>query len=267
MFDIFTSPNAWMALLTLTFLEIFISIDNITFISFAADKLEKSQQKKAIYSGLVLAAVVRILLLIGITLLLSIKKPFWVIDLDWISGGVSVQSLILFTGGLFLLYKSTKELREKVEDRRHDEYEVKRERSTKFAKAIVQIVVINMVFSLDSVLAAVGMTNSISSDPNDALVVMLLATLISLLVMILLASTLNNLVKKHPSIKVLGLSFLMLIGFVLIADAAHVSHVVLFNEEAINIPKGYLYFAIIFSVLIAFIELVRTKGSTADLDD
>ena len=113
MFDIFANPDAWVALLTLTFLEIVLGIDNIIFISIAVGKLEPGHQKKATNLGLVLAMVMRILLLFGISLLTSMKKPFWVFDSDWITGGISGQGIILFLGGLFLLYKSTKEIHEK----------------------------------------------------------------------------------------------------------------------------------------------------------
>ncbi len=151
MFEIFTNPDAWAALLALTFLEIILGIDNIIFISIAAGKLEKNQRKKATNIGLALAMIMRIILLFGITLLTSLKKPFWVIDLDWIHGGISGQALILFAGGLFLLYKSTREIHEKVEDRGHDEREVTKARSKTLTNAIVQITVINIVFSFDSI--------------------------------------------------------------------------------------------------------------------
>ena len=166
MFEIFTSPDAWIALLTLTFLEIVLGIDNITFISIAAGKLEPAQRKKATNIGLVLAMVMRIVLLFGISLLTSMKKPFWVFDSEWITGGISGQGIILFLGGLFLLYKSTKEIHEKVEDKGHDEREVKKARSTSLTNAILQITVINIVFSFDSILTAIGMTNGISPNPK-----------------------------------------------------------------------------------------------------
>ncbi|MEX0360582.1 MAG: TerC family protein, partial [Allomuricauda sp.] len=158
MFEIFTSPDAWMALLTLTFLEIILGIDNIIFISIAAGKLEKKDRRKATNIGLVLAMGMRILLLFGITWLTKMKKPFLVLDESWITGGISWQALILFFGGLFLLYKSTKEIHEKIEDRGHDEREVKKSRSSSLTNAIVQITVINIVFSFDSILTAIGMT-------------------------------------------------------------------------------------------------------------
>jgi len=261
MFEILTTPEAWIALFTIILLDVFVSIDNIVFISFASERLTKESQKKAIYSGFALAVLLRLILLISITLLLSLKKPFLMIDTDWMSGSLSIHGVLLFTGGLFLLYKGTKEIREKIEDRRHDEHEVKRESANTFAKALVQIAVINMVFSLDFVLSAVGMTNGISTNAYDALVIIMLAALLSLFFMISFANKLNTLIEKHPSLKVLGLSFMILIGFTLLADAAHASHLVLFNSTTVTIPKGYLYFAILFCVVVAAVDLIRNKNS------
>ena len=260
MLEIFTSPDAWIALLTLTFLEIVLGIDNIIFISIAAGKLEESQRKKATNIGLVLAMVMRILLLFGISMLTAMKKPFWVIDGDWITGGISGQSVILFAGGLFLLYKSTKEINEKVEDRGHDEREVTKARGNTLTKAIIQITVINIVFSFDSILTAIGMTNGISPNPNDALILMVIAVVISVVIMMLFANPVGDFVNRHPSVQILGLSFLILIGFMLIAEAAHLSHLIVFGNEVGVIPKGYLYFAIAFSLMVEFFDLRMKKN-------
>ncbi|MEE9363754.1 MAG: TerC family protein [Cellulophaga sp.] len=260
MFEIFASPDAWIALLTLTFLEIVLGIDNIIFISIAAGKLEKGLRKKATNIGLVLAMVMRILLLFTISILTSLKKPFLVLDESWISGGISGQSLILFGGGLFLLYKSTKEIHEKIEDKEHDEREVKKHRSSTLTNAIIQITVINIVFSFDSILTAIGMTNGISPNPNDALILMVVAVVISVIIMMVFANPVGEFVTKHPTIQVLGLSFLILIGFMLIAEAAHIAHLNVFGNEVGVIPKGYLYFAISFSLLVEFLNMrVRKK--------
>ena len=255
MFDILASPDAWMALLTLTFLEIILGIDNIIFITIAAGKLEKKDRKKATNLGLLLAMGMRILLLFGITWLTSLKKPFLVLTESWIHGGISWQALILFLGGMFLLYKSTKEIHEKIEDRGHDEREVKKARSSSLTNAIVQITVINIVFSFDSILTAIGMTNGISPNPNDALVLMIIAVVVSVVIMLLFANPVGEFVTQHPSIQVLGLSFLILIGFMLIAEAAHLSHLVVFDNEVGAIPKGYLYFAIAFSLMVEFLNM------------
>lgn len=265
MFDILASPDAWVALLTLTFLEIILGIDNIIFISIAAGKLEKKNRKKATNIGLVLAMVMRIVLLFGITWLISLKKPFLIIDESWISGGISWQALILFLGGLFLLYKSTREIHEKIEHRGHDEREVKKGRSNTLTNAIIQITVINIVFSFDSILTAIGMTNGISPDPNDALVLMVIAVVVSVLIMMLFANPVGDFVNRHPSIQVLGLSFLILIGFMLIAEAAHLSHLIVFDSEVGAIPKGYLYFAIAFSLMVEFFDMRMKKNIKTDI--
>ncbi len=267
MFEIFTSPDAWMALLTLTFLEIVLGIDNIIFISIAAGKLEKKDRRKATNTGLVLAMVMRIILLFGITWLTKMKKPFWVLNESWVTGGISWQAIILFLGGLFLLYKSTKEIHEKVEDRGHDEREVKKSRSSSLTNAIVQITVINIVFSFDSILTAIGMTNGISPNPNDALILMITAVVISVVIMMLFANPVGEFVNRHPSIQVLGLSFLILIGFMLIAEAAHLSHLVIYGNEVGSIPKGYLYFAIAFSLLVEFLDLRMKKNQQKGQED
>lgn len=269
MFDIFANPDAWVALLTLTFLEIVLGIDNIIFISIAVGKLEPGHQKKATNLGLVLAMVMRILLLFGISLLTSMKKPFWVFDSDWITGGISGQGIILFLGGLFLLYKSTKEIHEKVEDKGHDEREVKKARSTSLTNAILQITVINIVFSFDSILTAIGMTNGISPNPNDALVLMVVAVVISVVIMMLFANPVGDFVNRHPSIQILGLSFLILIGFMLIAESAHISHLIVFGNEVGVIPKGYLYFSIAFSLMVEFFDLrmKKNKDDIVDIED
>ncbi|NKI32213.1 TerC family protein [Croceivirga thetidis] len=260
MFDILTNPDAWMALLTLTFLEIVLGIDNIIFISIAAGKLEKKDRRKATNLGLVLAMAMRIVLLFGITWLISLKKPFLVLNESWIHGGISWQALILFLGGLFLLYKSTKEIHEKIEDKGHDEREVKKGRSSSLTNAIVQITIINIVFSFDSILTAIGMTNGISPNPNDALILMIIAVVTSVVIMLLFANPVGEFVNRHPSIQVLGLSFLILIGFMLIAEAAHLSHLVVFDNEVGTIPKGYLYFTIAFSLMVEFFDLRMKKN-------
>lgn len=260
--EILTSPDAWMALLTLTFLEIILGIDNIIFISIAAGKLPAGDRRKATNLGLFLAMGLRILLLFAITWLTALKKPFWIIDSSWIHGGISGQAVILFLGGLFLLYKSTKEIHEKVEDRGHDEREVKRSQSASLTQAIIQITVINIVFSFDSILTAIGMTNGISPNPNDALLLMVIAVVVSVVIMMAFANPVGEFVSKHPSIQILGLSFLILIGFMLIAEGAHLSHLVVFDQEIGSIPKGYLYFAIAFSLLVEFLDLRRLKNRT-----
>ncbi|PKA84083.1 putative tellurium resistance membrane protein TerC [Ulvibacter sp. MAR_2010_11] len=262
MFEILTSPDALVALFTLTFLEIILGIDNIIFISLAASKLPEKLQKKATNIGLFLAMLIRIVLLFGISWLVAMEAPFWHIDLSWIKAGISGQGLILFVGGLFLLYKSTSEIHEKVEDKGHDAREVKKSRATSLNKAILQICLINIVFSFDSILTAVGMTNGISDNPTDALVIMVIAVVISVLVMMIFANPVGKFVTKHPTVQLLGLAFLILIGFMLIAEGAHLSHLVVFGNEIGVIPKGYLYFTIAFSLFIEFLNMKYRKTTS-----
>lgn len=264
MFEILTSPDALVALFTLTFLEIVLGIDNIIFISLAASKLPKEHQKRATNIGLFLAMIIRVILLFGITWLVAMEAPFWHINLSWLKVGVSGQGLILLAGGLFLLYKSTSEIHEKVEDKGHDERKVKKGRKTTLTNAIIQITLINIVFSFDSILTAVGMTNGLSNDPNDALVIMVIAVVISVLIMMIFANPVGRFVNKHPTVQILGLSFLILIGFMLIAEGGHIMHLEAFGAKIGVIPKGYLYFTIAFSLFIEFLNM-RYRKTTSEI--
>lgn len=272
MFEIFSSPDAWVALLTLTFLEIVLGIDNIIFISLAADKLPDTERKRATNIGLVLAMVLRIVLLFGISVLISLQSSWLDFDYGWISGSITGQSLILLAGGLFLLYKATQEIYEKVEDIGHDHREVKRKQTSTLSKVIVEITMINIVFSFDSILTAVGMTNGLSDDPDGALVLMIIAVVISVAIMLLFAHPVGKFVNRHPSVQVLGLAFLLLIGFMLLAEGAHMANLIVFKTESGTIPKGYLYFAIFFSMFVEFLNFkLRSKSiknkKTTDLLD
>lgn len=255
--EIFTQIDAWVALLTLTFLEIVLGIDNIIFISIATGKLPQKDQKKATNIGLLLAMIFRIILLLGVSYLIAMKDPIINIDTSWLSSHISGQSIILFLGGLFLLYKSTSEIHHKVEGA--SEVETKPTKgSASFAKTIFQIVMIDIVFSFDSVLTAVGMTNG----TNGALTIMIIAVVISMLIMMLFANPVGSFVNKHPTIQMLALSFLILIGFMLITEGAHLAHTTVFDQEIGAIPKGYLYFAIAFSLGVEALNMkVRKKKS------
>lgn len=267
MLEIFSQSSAWVALLTLTFLEIVLGIDNIIFISIASSKLPKKQQKKATNIGLALAMILRIILLFGISLLVAMEAPFWNFSLSWIQGGLSGQALILFGGGIFLLYKSVHEIHEKVEAVGNTHKNNSPSGTTTLSKAILQITLINIVFSFDSILTAVGMTNGLGSSPEDALLVMVLAVVISVIIMMLFATPVGNFVNKHPTVQILGLSFLILIGFMLIAEAAHLSHLNIFGTSIGKIPKGYLYFTIAFSLCIEFLNFkLRKKKSKISVD-
>jgi len=267
MLEIFTSADALVALLTLTFLEIILGIDNIIFISIAAGKLKKEDQKKATNIGLLLAMLMRIALLFGISYLTALNAPFWHINLPWLEAGISGQSLILFGGGIFLLYKAVHEIHEKVDETGLEEAELKQKSSTTLTKAVLQICVINIVFSFDSILTAIGMTNGLSDDPIQTLLIMIVAVVISVIIMMLFANPVGNFINKHPSLQILGLSFLILIGFMLIAEAAHLAHFKLFQSEVGVIPKGYLYFTIAFSLLVEFINFKLRSKSQIDIPE
>ena len=260
MLDFLLTSEALFALLTLTFLEIILGIDNIVFISIIANKLPENQRKRATNIGLLLAMVQRIVLLFFVSYLVSMKDGFWDIDLGWFQASISWQALILFAGGLFLIYKSTSEIYEKVEMPEQDESNLKQKLFSSFGKAIIQILLIDFIFSIDSILTAVGMTNGLSPNPAHALMLMIIAVVISLIIMIAFANGIRKFIEKHPSMQVLGLAFLILIGFMLIAEGAHASDTTFFGQHIGVIPKGYLYFAISFSLFVEFLNFrIRRK--------
>ncbi|GFZ85451.1 membrane protein [Aquaticitalea lipolytica] len=254
MLDFLLTSDAIMALLTLTFLEIILGIDNIVFISIAANKLPEHQQSKATTIGLVLAMVQRIILLFFVSFLIGLKEPFYTIDTSWLHVAISWQAVILFVGGLFLIYKSTSEIHEKVEMPLHDENELKGKKIKSLSHAITQILIIDFIFSVDSILTAVGMTNGLHPNHNYTLVLMIIAVVISIGVMIGFANPIRKFINEHPSMQLLGLAFLILIGFMLITEAAHLSHTKFLGNEVGAIPKGYLYFAIAFSLFVEFLN-------------
>ncbi len=253
--EIFAQIDTWVALLTLTFLEIILGIDNIIFISIATNKLPKEQQRKGTNIGLILAMIFRIILLLGVSYLIAMKDPWFTIDTSWITTEITGQSIILILGGIFLLYKSTSEIHHKVEGITAGEEAPKKKAST-LSKVIVQIVLIDIVFSFDSVLTAVGMTNGV----DGALIIMITAVIISMIIMMIFANPVSQFVNKHPTIQMLALSFLILIGFMLITEGAHLANTVLFNQHVGAIPKGYLYFAIAFSLGVEALNMkIRKK--------
>ena len=255
--EVFLNPNAWIALLTLTFLEIVLGIDNIIFISIVTGKLPPEQRKKATKLGMFLAMFMRIALLFGISLLIAMKEPWLTFNLGWFSGKITGQSLILLLGGLFLLYKSTNEIREKVDEKGQEEKELKRSATKSFGNVIFQIILIDIVFSFDSILTAVGMTNGV----EGAIYIMVTAVVISVFIMMQFAVPVGNFVNKHPSIQILGLTFLVLIGFMLITEAAHLADASFFGNHVTVVPKGYLYFAISFSLLVEALNMKMTKNA------
>ncbi|MAB47289.1 TerC family protein [Winogradskyella sp. MH6] len=257
---LFTS-DAIMALLTLTFLEIILGIDNIVFISIAANKLPEHQRSKATNIGLVLAMIQRIILLLFVTFLIGLSEPFFTYESEWLKIALSWQAIILFAGGLFLIYKSTSEIREKVEDPGHDEEGIKSKAIKSLSQAVTQILIIDFIFSVDSILTAVGMTNGLHPNSNYTLILMIIAVVISIVVMIGFANPIRKFIDRNPSMQILGLAFLILIGFMLITEAAHLSHTEFFGKTVGAIPKGYLYFAIAFSLFVEFLNF-KTKKKT-----
>ena len=260
MLEFLLTSDAIMALLTLTFLEIILGIDNIVFISIAANKLPEHQRNKATNIGLVLAMLQRVILLFFISFLIGLSEPFYTIENEWLKMAISWQALILFAGGLFLIYKSTSEIREKVETPSHDEEGVRSKIIKSLSQAITQILIIDFIFSVDSILTAVGMTNGLHPNHNYTLVLMIIAVVISIIVMIGFANPIRKFIDKHPSMQVLGLAFLILIGFMLITESAHLSQTEFFGASVGAIPKGYLYFAIAFSLFVEFLNYRTTKN-------
>lgn len=195
------------------------------------------------------------MLLFGINLLIQMKEPWFHIDLSWFSANITGQSIILLLGGLFLIYKSTNEIREKVEEKGQEEKEIKKSATKSFRNVIFQIILIDMVFSFDSILTAVGMTNGV----EGAIYIMITAVIISVFIMMQFAVPVGNFVNKHPSIQVLGLAFLILIGMMLLTESAHLADALIFGNHVTPIPKGYLYFAISFSLVIEMLNMKMTK--------
>jgi predicted tellurium resistance membrane protein TerC len=228
--EIFFTAEAWIALLTLTFLEIVLGIDNVIFISIVTNKLPKDRQQYARRLGLSIALIFRILLLTIISWMTkSMTEPlFTVFDL-----GFSIRELILMAGGLFLLAKSTSEIHAKMENL-HQGGQMGG--GVVLSKVIVQIIMLDIVFSFDSILTAVGLTSHLS--------IMILAVVISLFVMIFFANKISKFIAGHPTLEILALSFLILIGFMLVLEGFHV-----------EVPKGYIYFAVFFSLLVETINM------------
>ena len=242
--ELLTSPEAWISLVTLTLLEIVLGIDNIVFISILAGKLPQHQQKKARQLGLSLALGTRILLLCGLAWMVKLTQPLFTLPLFGHEWGLSGRDLILLLGGLFLLYKSTHEIHEKLEG----EDGGKSQRvAPSFASVIFQILLLDIVFSLDSVITAIGMAKHLP--------VMITAVIIAVGFMLLLGGAISAFVEKHPTIKMLALSFLLLIGVALVAEA--------FHRE---IPKGYIYFAMAFSVGVEMLNLKMRKKAKAPVE-
>ncbi|OCA56233.1 TerC family protein [Photorhabdus namnaonensis] len=233
MLEWIADPQAWMALATLTILEIVLGIDNIIFLSLVVAKLPSHQQNKARKIGLMGAMLMRLALLASIAWVIRLTYPI----LTVFEHDVSARDLILFFGGLFLIWKASKEIHEAIEG--DNEGELKRPVHS-FLGAIIQIMLLDIIFSLDSVITAVGL--------SDHLFIMMAAVIIAVGVMMLAARPIGEFVDRHPSVKMLALSFLILVGFTLILESVQV-----------HIPKGYIYFAMFFSMAVETLNLMRGK--------
>jgi predicted tellurium resistance membrane protein TerC len=242
--ELFLQADTWAALLTLCFLEVILGIDNIIFISIVSNKLPEHQRRKARNTGLALAMGVRILLLLCITWIIGFVEPLFTIPANLLIThdlAVSGKDLILLFGGLFLIGKSTMEINHGMEGEDEDDTQKAMVRS--FTSTIIQIIFLDIVFSFDSILTAVGII------PADQVILMIIAVVVSILVMMFFSGAISEFIRRHPSMEVLALGFLILIGFTLVLEA--------FHQE---IPKGYLYFAVAFSLLIEFTNIrVRKK--------
>jgi len=235
--EVLLTSEGIIALLTLTFLEIVLGVDNIIFISIISNRLPEHQQRKTRNLGLFLALVMRIGLLLGISWIIGFTEPlFTVLEHD-----ISIKDLILIIGGLFLIGKSTTEIHESLE---LDEHEEKKKVATSVSKVILQIVALDMVFSFDSILTAVGLTTEV--------MIMIVAVIIAMVVMMTFAGRISNFINKHPSLQMLAMSFLILIGFMLVLEGL--------GE---HIPKGYIYFAVFFSLTVESLNMRRRRKIAA----
>jgi len=238
--EIFLRPENWVALLTLTFLEIVLGIDNIIFISLVTNRLPKAKQRVIRNIGLMLAMVFRILLLLTISFFIRLTNPlFTVFEL-----GISVRDLILIAGGAFLIVKSISEIHKKMEGEDHT---VKVSVKTSSFTVLLQIVMLDLIFSFDSILTAIGLT--------DQVPLMIVAIVIAIAVMMIFAGTVSRFINNHPTLQILALSFLILIGFMLVIDGFHY-----------HVPKGYIYFAVFFSLIVEVINMrVRKQAPPVHL--
>ncbi len=228
-----TDPDVWIGLFTLTGLEIVLGIDNLIFISILSGKLPREQQAKARKVGLGLALITRILLLCSLAWVMRLDRPFWQSSLFGHAVSLSVKDMILLLGGLFLVFKSTREIHEKIE---HGHQKPADKKVLSFGTAIVQIMLFDVVFSLDSVITAVGMANQVG--------VMIAAIVLAMIVMLVFVERISKFVDRHPSIKMLALSFLILIGTMLMAEGCHQ-----------HVPKGYIYFAMAYSAIVEMLNI------------
>ncbi len=243
--EFLSDPNVWIAFATLTLLELVLGIDNVIFISILSGKLPPEQQARARFIGLSLALGIRILLLLSLSWVIGLTEPLF----NLFGRGISGKDLVLLIGGLFLIAKSTHEIHGSLEGA---EGEATKKVYAGFAGVIIQIVLLDIVFSLDSVITAVGMIST-TYGPNG-IYIMITAVMIAIVAMMLFAGPIGAFVERHPTIKMLALSFLLLIGVMLVAEGFHQT-----------IPKGYIYFAMAFSVFVEMLNIRLRKTSPVEL--
>ncbi|HPH47354.1 MAG TPA: TerC family protein [Chryseolinea sp.] len=245
--EIFLQPETWLALLTLTFFEVVLGIDNIIFISIVSNRLPIEIRARTRNMGLLLAMGVRILLLLTITWVMKFKEPLFILPGTFIFGEempISGRDLILILGGLFLIAKSTREINHEMEGE-DDEPTVGGSGKVNVTGIIIQIILLDIIFSFDSILTAVGLT--------DQVIIMIIAVVLSIGIMIIFSGKISDFIHKHPSMEVLALGFLILIGFMLFLEGLHK-----------EVPKGYVYFAIVFSMIIEMVNIrVRKRRKKA----
>lgn len=240
--DIFLLPETWLALVTLTFFEVVLGIDNIIFISIVSNKLPESIRARTRNMGLILAMVVRIALLLAITWVIGFERPIFTVFGTSFSG----RDLILGFGGLFLIAKSTREISQEMEGDESDEPGIKT--NVTVSSVIAQIIMLDIIFSFDSILTAIGLTKHIE--------IMVVAVVLSIIIMIAFAGKISDFIHRHPTMEVLALGFLILIGFMLFLQGLHY-----------DIPKGYIYFAVAFSLLVEMINIrIRKKKRKAKME-
>ncbi len=227
--EIFLRPESWIALLTLTFLEIVLGIDNIIFISLVTNRLPESKQRVIRNTGLFLAMIFRSLLLLTISFFIRLTNPVMTV----FNLGISVRDIILMAGGIFLVVKSVSEIHQKMEGRDHS---VQVNIKSSAGAVLVQIVLLDLIFSFDSILTAIGLT--------DKVPLMIVAIIIAIGVMMIFAGAVSRFINGHPTLQILALAFLILIGFMLVIDGLHY-----------HVPKGYIYFAVFFSLIVEVINI------------
>jgi predicted tellurium resistance membrane protein TerC len=245
-FSILFSWDALVYLVILSLLEIVLGIDNIIFISIVTDKLPKEKKRKARNIGLLLALVVRLVLLSVVAWIMGMTKAFFPdAPYEWLKE-FSGQSIVLLVGGLFLIYKSTLEMHSSVKG--HEEVHAPKKGGLR--AVIVQIVLIDIVFSFDSIITAIGMTNGIKSEiGGNPIAIIYVAVIISMIVMLIFAKQISDFINNRPTIKMIALSFLVTIGVILVAEA--------FGQ---HVPKGYIYFAMVFSLIVEFLNIRMRKN-------